>query len=140
MAIDRENKPRSNSRTLSRRTLLKAPLAGAAVLAAPGLLIGEAHAAWEIGLFHRHSSTMRLHAGDEEGATELLVGREDGVAMQARSRHDGATVFAACSGLDPVYLGRELERAHREGGGPGAAEGELWPLGRAVVSIDRDAQ
>lgn len=45
MAIDRENKPRRNSRTLSRRTLLKAPLAGAAVLAAPGLLIGEAHAA-----------------------------------------------------------------------------------------------
>jgi len=45
MAIDRENKPRSPSRTVSRRTVLKLPLAGAAALAAPGLLIGEAHAA-----------------------------------------------------------------------------------------------
>ena len=45
MKKDNDNKPPPATRTIPRRTILKAPLAGAAALAAPGLLIGPAHAA-----------------------------------------------------------------------------------------------
>ena len=100
--------------------------------------IGNANAGWEIGLFHRLSATMRLRAGEEGESAELLMGRDDGVALQARSRQDGSTAFAACSGLDPAHLNRELARAGQLGGGSGAAEGDLWPLGGGTVRIDRD--
>ena len=68
MAIDRKNKPSSNSRTLSRRSLLKAPLAGAAVLAAPGLLIGEAHAAgkyMDLASFKAANINWRMAEGEK---------------------------------------------------------------------------
>ena len=45
MKNDKDNTPKPGSRTISRRTILKAPIVGAAALAAPGLLISEAHAA-----------------------------------------------------------------------------------------------
>ena len=68
MAIDRENKPNSNPRTLSRRSLLKAPLAGAAVLAAPGLLISEAHAAgkyMDLASFKAANINWRMAEGEK---------------------------------------------------------------------------
>jgi len=100
--------------------------------------IGNANPGWEIGLFHRLSATMRLRAGEEGESAELLMGLDDGVALQARSRLDGSTAFAACSGLDPAHLNRELARAGQLGGGSAAAEGDLWPLGGGTVRIDRD--
>jgi ABC-type glycerol-3-phosphate transport system substrate-binding protein len=68
MAIDRENKPNANPRTLSRRSLLKAPLAGAAVLAAPGLLISEAHAAgkyMDLASFKAANINWRMAEGEK---------------------------------------------------------------------------
>ena len=68
MAFDRENKPSPNSRTLSRRSLLKVPLAGAAVLAAPGLLIGEAHAAgkyMDLASFKAANINWRMAEGEK---------------------------------------------------------------------------
>ena len=100
--------------------------------------VGSVGADWEIGIFHRLSSTMRLRVGEQGESAELLVGRDDGAALQARSRQDGSTVFAACSGLDADHLKRELARAAEHGEGPGGAERELWPLGGEAVSIDRD--
>jgi hypothetical protein len=81
---------------------------------------------------------MRLRAGDDAEPAELRVGYDEGVALHARSRRDGTTAFAACPGLDALYLNAELARAGRKGGGPVAAEGELWPMGSSGVMVDRD--
>lgn len=43
--MDHKTNARNGSHRISRRTFLKTPVAGAVALAAPGLLIGEAHAA-----------------------------------------------------------------------------------------------
>ena len=68
MTKDNDRQPQEGSRTISRRTILKAPLAGAAVLAAPGLLIGEAHAAgkhMDFESFKGASIDWRMAAGEK---------------------------------------------------------------------------
>ena len=68
MTRDNDKQPRTGSRTIPRRTILKAPLAGAAALAAPGLLIGEAHAAgkhMDLESFKGASIDWRMAAGEK---------------------------------------------------------------------------
>lgn len=68
MTIDKHDKPRLRARSNGRRTILKASLAGAAVLAAPRLLIGDAHAAGKhmnLDAFKAAKIDWRMAAGEK---------------------------------------------------------------------------
>ncbi len=68
MTIDKDNKLRVRARSNGRRTILKASLAGAAVLAAPRLLIGDAHAAGKhmnLDAFKAAKIDWRMAAGEK---------------------------------------------------------------------------
>ena len=68
MKKDKDNTPKPGSRTISRRTILKAPIVGAAALAAPGLLISEAHAAGKymnLDSFKGANIDWRMAAGEK---------------------------------------------------------------------------
>src|SRR3990170_4796323 len=68
MTIDKDDKPPLGAPRIKRRTLLKASIAGAAALAAPRLLIGDAHAAGKhmnLDAFKAAKIDWRMAAGEK---------------------------------------------------------------------------